>query len=192
MALKSWNLASCPYKGLKGGAAGGWVLSSSGNAQYYYNDTDLTEKPNAVSFDGALAPEGALGALIAGSWAWGDIDGLGHQTIYVRLSSDSSPNASAENLVQCSEPLVLLTATQGLECILLSLLISNFSYTDNAQIWVLHTTSAGVTRFKWVLDIPATNSPFALDSKLVLNDGDKLKIMAGIEAVAAIASGDES
>jgi hypothetical protein len=49
-----------------------------------------------------------------------------------------------------------------------------------------------VVRFKWVLDIPATNSPFALDSKLVMNEGDKLKIMAGIEDVAVIASGDES
>jgi hypothetical protein len=85
-----------------------------------------------------------------------------------------------------------MQATSGLECILLSLLISNYSYENDANIWVFHTTSAGVVRFKWVLDIPVTNSPFALDSKIVLGDGDKIMVMSSIEDVSVLASGDES
>jgi hypothetical protein len=112
--------------------------------------------------------------------------------VYVRLVGGSDPDTKGADYVECSEPLTLLTATTGVECILLSLLISNYSYENDANIWVFHTTSSGVVRFKWVLDIPVENSPFALDSKLVMNEGDKLKIMAGIEEVAVIASGDES
>ena len=191
MALKSWNLASCPLKSLTDGSSDNWTASVTSGEYYYMGDT-LQTAPNTVKINSLGASEGTPGSLAAGEWAYGDNDGLGVDTLYVRLSDDTDPDSNCADYVQCSEPLTLLTATSGLECILLSLLISNFSYTDDANICVYHMTSGGVVRFKWVLDIEASNSPFALDSKLVLNDGDMIKIMAGIEDVAVLASGDES
>jgi hypothetical protein len=192
MTLKSWSLASCPLKSLVDGSTDKWTQSTAVANEYYYTGSTLTMRPNAVYIDGSAASEAEAGSLDEGVWAWGDNDTLGYDTVYVRLVGGSDPDTKGADYVECSEPLTLLTATTGVECILLSLLISNFSYENDANIWVLHTTSAGVVRFKWVLDLPATNSPFALDSKLVMNEGDKLKIMAGIEEVAVIASGDES
>jgi hypothetical protein len=192
MALKSWNISSCPFKDLVDGVSNNWLQSSVASSEYYYMGSTLEQKPNFVSLDGSGVSEGSAGSLVAGNWGWGDIDSIGHDTLYVRLSDDTDPDTKGGGYVKCSEPKTLLTATSGLECILLSLLISNYSYENDANIWVFHTTSAGVVRFKWVLDIPITNSPFALDSKLVMNEGDKLKIMVGIEDVAVIASGDES
>ncbi len=192
MALKSWNLAKCPFKVLTDGVSDNWTQSTAVTGEYYYLGGTIGTHPNAVLINGEVASEGTAGTLSAGSWGYGDNDGLGIDTLYVRLSDDTDPDSKGADYVKCSEPLTLLTATSGLECILLSLLISNFSYEDDANIWVYHMTSAGVVRFKWVLDIAATNSPFALDSKLVMGDGDKLKIMASAEDVAALASGDES
>ena len=193
MALKTWNLASCPFKSMTDGTADLWSLSSQGTATYYYTGGDLPYKPNKVLFNGEAASEGLdLDNLIAGSWGWGDNDSLGEDHLYIRLADDGNPDAEAEEWVQCSEALTLLTAASGKECILLSLLISNISAMDDANIRVYHTTSTGVVRFKWMLDLPADNSPFALDSKIVMGDGDKLKIMADIEDVAVLASGDES
>jgi hypothetical protein len=192
MALKSWNLASCPYKSLTDGSTDKWTQSTTVAGEYYYTGGDLTEKPNYVELNATAVSEGTVGTLAAGSWAWGDNDSLGSDTLYVKLTDEADPDSKGVGYVQCSDPIELMQATSGLECILLSLLISNYSYENDANIWVFHTTSAGVVRFKWVLDLPATNSPFALDSKLVMNEGDKLKIMAGIEEVAVIASGDES
>jgi hypothetical protein len=190
MTLKSWNISNFPRKALTGSGSD-WEESATVAGEYYYTG-GLTEKPNIVLEDGTELTEGTLGELGAGGWAWGDNDSLGDDTLYVKLTDEADPDSKGVGYVQCSDPIELMQATSGLECILLSLLISNYSYENDANIWVFHTTSAGVVRFKWVLDIPATNSPFALDSKLVMNEGDKLKIMAGIEEVAVIASGDES
>jgi len=75
---------------------------------------------------------------------------------------------------------------------LLSLLISNYNDADPAHIIVKRTDSADAIKFRWELDIPATNSPFALDSKMVFESGDKLKIETDNPNVAAEASGDVS
>ena len=85
-----------------------------------------------------------------------------------------------------------LLEADGVTIILLSLLISNYSETDDAHIIVTRTDSFDEVKFKWELDIPATNSPFALDSKMVFVDGDKLKIETNNANVAIDASGDES
>ena len=85
----------------------------------------------------------------------------------------------------------LLEAT-GTTIITLSLLISNFSDANPAHIVVTRQGSDNSVKFKWILDIPATNSPFALDSKMVFVNGDKLVISADNPDVSVDASGDES
>jgi hypothetical protein len=75
--------------------------------------------------------------------------------------------------------------------ILLSLLISNYSDADDANITVEVVTSANAVKFTWIMDIVATNSPFALDSMIVLTGGDKLRITSDIEEVSVYASGHE-
>ena len=86
----------------------------------------------------------------------------------------------------------LLTAADGAETILLSLLISNYSMAEDADIVVEHKDAADALLFKWMLRIAATSSPFALDSKLVVEPGDYITITSDIDAVSVMASGDES
>ncbi len=76
--------------------------------------------------------------------------------------------------------------------ILLSLMIANNSDTDDAEITVERKSNADAVKFSWSLVIPQGNSPFALDSKIVLAGGDKLAITSDIEDVSVDASGDES
>ena len=90
-----------------------------------------------------------------------------------------------------SDTIVLLTAASAKETILLSLLVSNYSAEDDAKIICEHTDGTS-TLFKWTIDIPVTNSPFALDSKIVLEPGDVLSFTSNNDDVSIIASGDES
>ena len=76
--------------------------------------------------------------------------------------------------------------------ILFSLLISNYSDADDANVTIQRTDSSDTVKFQWIVDIPATNSPFAMDSMLVFASGDKLKIISDIEEVSVDANGDES
>ena len=190
MALTSWNLATCPLKDLVTGSS--WTLSGSGTAEYYYNVGDLSLKPNGVLINGAVPSLGTLGSLAAGEYAWGINDGQTDPTLYVRLSDDTDPDTKASDYVQCSEPLQVFQKQTGTELILLSLFISNYSYTHDANIWFFLNTGAGALRMKWPLDIPVDASPFALDSKIVFTNTDKLLVMASIEEVCVFASGDES
>lgn len=85
----------------------------------------------------------------------------------------------------------LLTAASAKETILLSLLISNYSTTNAANITYEHTDGTNVL-FTFNATIPAGNSPLAIDSKIVLEPGDKIDITSDIDKVSVIASGDES
>ncbi len=113
MALKSWNLASCPYKSLTDGTTDNWTASASGTGEYYYTGGDLDACPTYVEEDGTSISEGTLGSLTASSWAWGDNDSLGADTLYIRLSDDTDPDVNGLDFVQCNELLTLLTATSG-------------------------------------------------------------------------------
>ena len=85
----------------------------------------------------------------------------------------------------------LLTASASVETILLSLFISNYSATDDAEITVKHTDGTN-TLFEFLLVIPAGNSPFALDSKWVLEPADVITVTSDNDDVSVLASGDES
>ena len=85
----------------------------------------------------------------------------------------------------------LITASSGVETILLSLLISNYSNAEPATIVVDHTDGTN-TLFKFNVTLPQGNSPMAIDSKIVLEPGDVIQITSDIDEVSVIASGDES
>jgi len=111
-ALSQWgeSLANKTYK---------WTLSGSGTNEYYVNlvtgtdeDTNQDGTPDGVIvFDPILSrpeevlensieiPEGTLGSLTAGQWAFGDNDTLGYDTVYVRLTDNTDPDVKADDFV---------------------------------------------------------------------------------------------
>lgn len=184
MALKRWAIAEFDFTTING-----WSASASGTAEYYYTGTAI-EEPTYVKLDGTLATEGTVGSLAAGTWGWGDNDTLGASTLYVRLSDDSSPGATDVAYFITDEQ-TLMTATAAMETILLSLFISNYSTTYAARITCEHTDGTD-NLFEWVIDLSAAGSPFALDSKIVLEPGDVLKFTSTSPWVSILASGDES
>lgn len=83
-----------------------WSLSLSGNNEYYVEsagggDPDI-EYPGYVYENGTKIPEGTLEVLNPGEWAWGDSEGLGYDTLYVRLSDDADPDTKAEDYIEKS------------------------------------------------------------------------------------------
>ena len=76
------------------------------------------------------------------------------------------------------------------DVIIISTVISNPSNTD-AQITVAITTSADTDKFVFFLDLLAGDSPFAMDTRMVLADGDKLKVASDNSEVCVFVSGDQ-
>jgi hypothetical protein len=184
MALKRWYIPSFDFTTIDG-----WTQSGSGTGEYFYTGTSINE-PNYVKLEGTLAEEGTLGSLAAGTYGWGDNDTLGSNTLYVRLAGSGAPGSSAVQYFYEKQE-TLVTAEIGKETIILSLLISNFSYTNDAKITIEHINGV-TTLFKYIIDLLATDSPFALDSKIVLDPSDAIKITSNNPDVSIIASGDAS
>jgi hypothetical protein len=73
-----------------------WLKSGTGTYQYYLvaTTTDTNPyflKPDDVVTNLSSLTEASLSSTLAlGTWAWGDIDSLGFDTIYVRISSATS------------------------------------------------------------------------------------------------------
>ncbi len=83
-----------------------WQPSGAGTNEYYVTlpggEDPSLNRPSDLLIEGAPAPEvdyglSGLGSLAAGEWGWGDNDGLGFDTVYVRLDEPVlfSPNAHA-------------------------------------------------------------------------------------------------
>ena len=87
------------------------------------------------------------------------------------------------------ETKTLLTAETDKETIILSLLISNYSASNNANVTVTHTDGTN-TIFEWTLTIESGSSPFALDSKIVMEPGDEINVESDIDNLSVLASGD--
>jgi hypothetical protein len=80
------------------GSSWRWVLSSSGTGEYYLQTSGGADPSiaacNEVYLDNNhnLATQGSAGSLSAGQWDYGDNDGLGYNTIYVRLADNTDPD----------------------------------------------------------------------------------------------------
>lgn len=184
MALKRWYISSFDFTTIDG-----WTQSGSGTGEYFYTGTAIN-KPNYVKLEETIAEEGTLGTLDAGTWGWGDNDTLGSDTLYVRLVGSGIPGSSAVQYFYEKQE-NLLTAGVGKETILLSLLISNYSTINDANIKVVHINGINDI-FRWEIDLLYSDSPFALDSKIVLEPNDIIKITSNNPEVSIIVSGDES
>lgn len=86
----------------------------------------------------------------------------------------------------------LLSSSVDTSIIVISLVLSNYSTTEEANITVSRTDISNTVKFKWKITIPALNSPVSLDSKIAFINGDKLKITSDAVEVGVDASGDES
>lgn len=80
-----------------------WTLSASGTSNYYLELTGggnpgLTQPAN-VQAGGTNLTSATAGSLTASQWGWGNVDVLGFNTIYVRLSDSADPDAKDINFV---------------------------------------------------------------------------------------------
>lgn len=72
---------------------------------------------------------------------------------------------------------------------IISLVVSNPSNTA-AQVEVAITDSTDVNKFRFFLDFEAGDSPFAMDTRMFLSGGDKLKVASDNSEVCVLMSGD--
>ena len=191
MSLKNWSLNSVPQKSLNDGSSDYWTASGSGTSEYYYNQTDVKHKPLAVYENGSAMTEGTLGSLNAGEWAWGDNDSLGRNTIYVRLSDGTDPDIKTSGYVKSASEVQLLQGGAGNEVVIVALELFNKDTSNDATAKVIRTDSADSEYYSEKFTVPK-NDGVKLDTKIMLNDQDKIKIMSTIENVCVVASGDES
>lgn len=70
-----------------------WTLETG--AEYYYTGTELTEKPDFVYLNSALATEGTKGSLAAGEWVWDSVN----SRLVVRLADDADPDTKSDGWV---------------------------------------------------------------------------------------------
>jgi hypothetical protein len=80
------------YKDVLTSASYRWTLSSSGTNEYYCEavgggDPSILTQPDFITMDGKVLTEGTLGSLGDHQWDYGDNDGLGFNTPYVRDES---------------------------------------------------------------------------------------------------------
>lgn len=193
MSLKNWSLPECPYKSLIDGATNQWTISVSGVSVYYYNTLDILTKPLLLSYNnGALTEVANTVEMSAGTWCWCNEDSLSQNTLYIRLPDSSEPDDKVAGSLVCSDNLTVMQGTNGKEVILLSLLLSNNNEDTPAVIAIHHTDLNDVIKFHWKITLEATDSAFALDSKICLNALDKIKIESSLVDVCILINGDES
>lgn len=88
---------------------------------------------------------------------------------------------------------VVLIDSEANTVIMLSLIISYYGVSESPQsVWVERLDSFNNVLFHFRLDLDPESTPFAMDTKLILTSGHKLRIRSSAEDVAVDASGDES
>ena len=75
--------------------------------------------------------------------------------------------------------------------VILSLLISNYDDIDNANIEMLITDNLNAITFKSVIMLPVGSSPFALDSRVVIKNSNKLQFRSDVVNVSVHVSVDQ-
>ncbi|NOR27618.1 MAG: hypothetical protein GQ540_03705 [Lutibacter sp.] len=198
MATKNWTKATLPYTSIRT-ASFAWTVSSGGSGEYYLRTAALNnpsvDKPNAIIENGTLISEGsALGSLAVSTWGYGDADGLGYSTIYIRLSDGTDPDGKAVDYVERSTNTILLQGGDGNEVEVLSIIITNLHETIAAEVEARIYNSTG-TFLANILNkrTIAAEGQLVLDraSLFALNNQDIIKIESNLEEVNILASGME-
>jgi len=83
-----------------------WTASGSGTNEYYCElsgggDPSITS-PDALTINGAVASTATLGSLTAGTWNYGNNDGLAFSTVYVRLSDNTDPDTKIDGYIEAN------------------------------------------------------------------------------------------
>ena len=187
--LKNYNKITIPYESI-GGGSGKWSASSNGTSEYHYT-VDVFVKPLFVSVGGINLTEGTVGSLAAGEWGWGDNDTVGYEVLYIRLSDSSDPELQASDAIKTSVFHTILETEQP-ENIIFGLRVSDNStdHTHSAKCILAVTDIAGFFEYTEMFTVNASESPVSIDSKLVLNENSKLKVMTDTEKVSVSVSID--
>ena len=131
-----------------------WTLSGSGTNEYYLRTNAGTAPnfgvPTSITINGvAYLTGGTLGSLPAERWGYGDNDGLGYSTIYVRLADGADPDTKADTFVQIAYTAFRLSSVNTTSSSAISILSAPASGTD--------ISGAGATNF---LDMDAGSAAF--------------------------------
>lgn len=127
MTTKNWAKKDFDFKSLSdGGITDKWTVSTV-STEYYYNQSDLNGMPLRVLEDSEDLILGTLGSLAVGEYALGDNDTLGEDTIYVRLSDSTDPDAGAADLVECTDVFTLITGGAGTSIVIVGTDLSNLA-----------------------------------------------------------------
>lgn len=89
---------------LSDGQAGKWTQSATNAELYYYTGIALERAPENVYLNNNeqdLVTIGLAGInVVSGTWAWGDIDSIGNDTVYIWIAQD--PDGLADGYVEAS------------------------------------------------------------------------------------------
>lgn len=115
--LYVWPVSTSQSTSLSDGATDLWSASATAPGEYYYTGADISEEPEFVFADSVELPEGILGGLSNGEYAWGDNDTLGADTLYVKISA-GDPDAQTSGYLKVLESMpdrIIITAHRSLE-----------------------------------------------------------------------------
>ena len=90
-----------------------WTLSTGGGTSTYYLRTAASGNPGfetapgGIMLGGVVVAGGVETALTPGQWGHGDVDTLGYETIYVRLSDNADPDSKDDGFVQALATLTI-------------------------------------------------------------------------------------
>ena len=164
----------------------GWTQSTTTSTEYYYA-TDAKHKPLVVTEDGSELTEGTLGSLAIGEWAWGDQDSLGYDTVYARVTGDVDPDTLT---MKGSIASTLATAGTGKTLGIMSVEQVSTEASDAKNVKLIRTDSSDTKQIEIINSVPA-NDYVVLDHAIVLEEGDKLKVMCDTELITVCLNANE-
>ena len=179
MAFKNFN-ATYEFSKLNG-----WTASGSGTDEYYYSQ-EVTEEPLSVMENGTALSKGTIGSLNTGQWAYGDNDGLGHNTVYVRLSDGTIP-ATDEVTASITHNVVVVPTGAGLGIVSIEI---ESTIADDANLKIIRTDENDIELFSFTLGVKAYDYAI-LDHGIVLTEGQKLKIQSDYEGLKVMINANE-
>jgi hypothetical protein len=194
MALTNFSKKDFPFKSLVDGVTDLWLASTGDPNAYYYNGMDLPIRPLNIQENGADMAYGTLGSLAVGEWAWGDVDSLGYNLPYVRLSDDTDPDTKASGYLKGSEPIQIFQAQSAVETIVLSMLFGNndpaFATDAKVIINITDNNDNGLVAFPF--DVKGSEGIVTFNEKIVLKTNEKFKILTDKELLSVLISMDVS
>lgn len=116
--LYVWPVNSTASTSLSDGSTDNWTVSGTAT-EYYYTGSDITAEPYFVFKDnsGTMVEmtKGTVGSLTGYQYGWGDNDGLGADTLYVRSATDPDASSGRIKVLTTDPSKIIITANRPLE-----------------------------------------------------------------------------